>query len=1139
VVYIGGVFANVGGDAVGNIAKVGRSDGKFLSFGAAANGKVLSLSLQDSLLYVGGEFTQLNNQDRQYMGLLSAQAGLLQPFTLTPNSFVKTFLQDSLQTLVGGEFSMSDTRYRSNTYAYDLRTNAILDWAPQTDALVTQIEVSNNGEQIYLQTSSSQPDQMLISVDRNQGLPSPNWNLSLNSNTREVVKDPATGNLYLGGTFTQINGQSRTYLAGIDPNGNLLPLNVAIDDRVEGLALQSGQLYLAGDFGQVANQNRDRLAAVDLNGNLQIWAPAHNTPVFNSLSQVEATPDRIYVAGNFTQISGEDRNHIAALHPIDGNALPWNPRIDEGLLGFQVNFVKPIGQDVMIGGQIKSSAGTAVNGLARVSALGARLTKAPFPVDYVQLQAVEAYDEKLVVGGNYLRLNDRRHAHISTLDIEAHEEQELILGPHLASYLPLKGGNEGDVTIRLRGAGFSPDTRVYLRHNGFNPIVGLDSGRVQHGDALLDVPFVLRGEAPGFRDLVIEIPGDTTIVIPNGFEIEANSRTQVYADVIGRKLARTNARAKFYIQYGNSGNIDAIGVPIWLATSQNLANVRIEYLEISILDTTQAFLDSIPQFVPIDTLWTKEYEANVHAFILPKIPAGSVGIIQFSAEVTAIGQFRMRAWANEPLYGSPLKYWTGECFDTWFGAAIGFIPFAGCAYGALDAALSPTFDLLYDPQFGTSSWATDYMVGVGGTAVGCILDFTTLGVGRVVLETVNEALTVKTTYDVLNKCLTPEDKGDFDGFGVGSFDPNDKTGRQGEGGLGWLRSDQAFPYVIRFENIDTATAPALVVEIRDTLDPTVFDLNSLQLMGFNIADSLYRFVPQRGTQNRIVDLRPRLPYYVEVTTELESVNGEFVCRFLTLDTLTMQAVDDPIGGFLPPNVDGVSGTGSIIFSLETQAAIQTGAIMENSAGIYFDTNPPIITNTWRNTIDDDLPSSQIAALADTLSDLEIPLHWSSSDIGSGVRYFDLYFREDGGPWQVAADQLSDTSFVFLGVAGSFYEFYSIAYDTALNEELPPLQADASTFIDASVGIKDGFDNNFVRLYPNPNDGSFTLSFESLKATKVKFSLFNNLGALLHQQEIQLASGTQTIQQNLNIPSGLYTLRFEIEGKQTVRKMVVY
>ncbi|NHM06652.1 T9SS type A sorting domain-containing protein [Flavobacterium sp. CYK-4] len=136
---------------------------------------------------------------------------------------------------------------------------------------------------------------------------------------------------------------------------------------------------------------------------------------------------------------------------------------------------------------------------------------------------------------------------------------------------------------------------------------------------------------------------------------------------------------------------------------------------------------------------------------------------------------------------------------------------------------------------------------------------------------------------------------------VGSYDPNDKT--EAHGGKivhsGFTANDY-LTYTIRFEN--TGTAEAINVKVDDVLDAQL-DETSVQMI--------------KASHNYVLD----------------RVGSSLSWRF------------DGIG--LPPSVEGddVTGHGYIVFQVKPKPGFVIGDVIPNSADIYFDFNPAIVTNT--------------------------------------------------------------------------------------------------------------------------------------------------------------------------------------------------
>ena len=144
---------------------------------------------------------------------------------------------------------------------------------------------------------------------------------------------------------------------------------------------------------------------------------------------------------------------------------------------------------------------------------------------------------------------------------------------------------------------------------------------------------------------------------------------------------------------------------------------------------------------------------------------------------------------------------------------------------------------------------------------------------------------------------------------TGSYDPNDKhgiTSSRTSGDQYFRDQDTHIDYTVRFQN--TGTAAAETVVIRDVLD-TDLDITSLQVLGASHA-----FTPSFGEGRELV--------------------------------LTFNAINLP-----DSTADLLGSQGYISYRIKPDAGIMVGEIIENNAGIYFDFNPPIITNTATHVVE--------------------------------------------------------------------------------------------------------------------------------------------------------------------------------------------
>jgi len=221
--------------------------------------------------------------------------------------------------------------------------------------------------------------------------------------------------------------------------------------------------------------------------------------------------------------------------------------------------------------------------------------------------------------------------------------------------------------------------------------------------------------------------------------------------------------------------------------------------------------------------------------------------------------------------------------------------------------------------------------------------------------------------------------------------------------------------------------------------------------------------------------------------------------------------------------------------------IESGTVIRNQAAIYFDFNEPIITNEWLLKADNDLPVSQINQLNDTTFSDEFMVHWSGNDTGSKIKYYDVVFKENGGNWYFAGTQLKDTFLLFQGSYDSYYEFYTIAYDNALNEEIIPLNPDVDTYVkqlNTGIDNQNASQNESVKFRPNPFENFL---YADLKVSMTSFTVrvTNMTGTIVYQQAFHHVT-PGTIELNLQtLPPGVYILNYNANDQVGNAKFVKY
>jgi uncharacterized repeat protein (TIGR01451 family) len=282
-----------------------------------------------------------------------------------------------------------------------------------------------------------------------------------------------------------------------------------------------------------------------------------------------------------------------------------------------------------------------------------------------------------------------------------------------------------------------------------------------------------------------------------------------------------------------------------------------------------------------------------------------------------------------------------------------------------------------------------------------------------------------------------------------SVDPNDKIGKLGASAAQFVRGDTPLSYTIHFENLSTATAPAQIVVVTDQLDPQRVDLESFRLGPIALGDNTLPIAPGLKGFTGGMDFRPAQNLIVSIVATLDKTTGLVTWRFTSIDPDTGELTDNPDAGFLPPNTAPPAGEGSVVFTVMPKSGLATGTAIRNQATIVFDTNAPIPTPTWLNTIDRDAPATHMLPLARTQSAPTFVVAWTGSDAGSGISSYTVFVSDNGGPFSVWLEG-SQSSAAYSGQTGHTYGFFSIGADQAGNVEALKTAAETTTQVVSST-----------------------------------------------------------------------------------------
>jgi hypothetical protein len=185
--------------------------------------------------------------------------------------------------------------------------------------------------------------------------------------------------------------------------------------RVNAVAYLGGTLYLGGSFTTVNGTTRNRLAACDAaTGNLLGWNPNANNVV--RALKVSPAGTRVYVGGDFSAVGGAARSRVAALSPSSGAAFGWSPYVNDSVKAITTSTT---GSTVYVGGDFNSAEGAGRSRLAAFNATSGNLTSLKPSISNgagnfatVLTLAISPNNQTLYFGGDFALVNghSRRNA---------------------------------------------------------------------------------------------------------------------------------------------------------------------------------------------------------------------------------------------------------------------------------------------------------------------------------------------------------------------------------------------------------------------------------------------------------------------------------------------------------------------------------------------------------------------------------------------------------------------------------------------------------------------------------------------------------------------------------------------------------
>jgi len=729
---------------------------------------------------------------------------------------------------------------------------------------------------------------------------------------------------------------------------------------------------------------------------------------------------------------------------------------------------------------------------------------------------------------------------------------------------PREGG-AGVVSLTLSGQNIGTDATAQLSCSGttYNAV---ETSTATSGTSLF-AQFDLSDQAPASCSVTVVSGGDFK-TLTGAFQIEETVAPDLSLELISPERRRRGRTVRHRIIVTNRGNVDAFMVPVEIVVN---AGAVIETEFNVVLPEEEPDFDDFGSWDDIDIQRTLE-DRTILPIVLPVVPAGGEIELSFHSDASRITASVLTPLLSSaspesgegilaPEYAEQFARVTGaqssgELASCWgkklFFAAVDLAATQASAVAqcviSLGSHLVQSFLFLLDSEENhrlRRNPDTLALSGVMASVMGALTTCASSG-GRTFLPWVQVGAFVwgfiTAVNDAANNC--PRKPKESETEEVASSDPNDKLGPVGVDIERYFRGEaERLFYTIRYENKESATAPAAEVFVTDTLDVAVFDPATFSLGPITFGDSTLATPPGLQAWSTTLDLRPERPMLLQISGSIDA-EGLIQWAFTTLDPNTLDIPEDPLVGFLPPNATAPEGEGAVSFYVGLQDDLPDGTIIENDARIVFDLNEPIDTPAWTNTIDRSMPSSRVEAITPSAtSDTTLVLSITSSDDGSGVLDYDIYASPDGGPFELAFTA-RDGDTAFQANPGIVYSFFSIARDRVGNMEPPKTEAEATTVwpVDAAESPDASLPDEvtLAEPYPNPTRGAAVVQFGLPTASRVGLRVYDVQGREVARiTDEEHPAGWHRLPWSADgLAPGVYILRLQVGDEMLTQRLTV-
>jgi uncharacterized delta-60 repeat protein len=523
-ILIAGEFLTVNGVSRSRIARLngdGSLDTTFLNGMSGINAWVRTMALQpDGRVLIGGTFTFVNGVSRNRLARLESDGALDTSFlngsSGADNSIYSIAVQSDGRVVIVGGFSLFNGFSRSRIARLDANGSVdttFLSGMSGANNQVSAVALQADGRAVLGGSFSavngvSRSMVARLNADGSVDTTYLNGLAGANSNVMALALG-SDGKAVIGGFFSRFNGEARTRIARLELDGSLDPTffhgtsgaNLIVQSVVR---QPDGRILIGGSFSAVHGVNRGSIARLHPGGGLDASFQNGQSGANNAVRAIALQPDgKVLIAGDFTTVNGVGRGYVARLNP-DGS-------LDTGFLNGLAGgnqyvtsiAVQPDGR-VLIGGWFTTFNGVARSRIARLHPDGSLdtsfLSGLSGANELVQVIALQP-DGRVLIGGWFTTINGVSRNYIARLNVDGTVDTTFLNG--------LTGPGSGVQTIVVQ-----PDARLLIG-GWFTTINGVGRNYVArlNPDGSMDATFLNGLTGPSAQVRTIALQSDGLVLI--------------------------------------------------------------------------------------------------------------------------------------------------------------------------------------------------------------------------------------------------------------------------------------------------------------------------------------------------------------------------------------------------------------------------------------------------------------------------------------------------------------------------------------------------------------------------------------------------------------------------------------------------